>query len=713
MSQTISEDIFLCARKILLIYKDFYFSSLTSSYVFCGLLPTRRRGTEIAKKRNLKGLFIKEIDDFYPFTTSFLYYKLVRSLTMIQVTFPDGSTKKYPPGITGKQIALDISEGLARAALAVKFNKHMLDINTPLKEDGNIEIITFKTDEGKALFWHSSAHLLAHAIHRLYPQAKPTIGPAVENGFYYDFDDLNITLEDFPKIEEEMKKIVKEEITPKRIDYGDKEEALKAFAHNPYKCEMIEELEEGTSAYKQKDFIDLCRGPHIPNTKMIKAFKLTKLAGAYWRGNAKNKQLTRIYGISFPEKKELKQYVELLAEAERRDHRKIGRELDLYSFHEEAPGMPFFHDKGQFIWNTMAEFMRQAMIDRNYEINMTPLILNKQLWLQSGHWDHYKENMYFTKIDSDEDNFAVKPMNCPGNILIFKTNMHSYRELPIRAGEFGIVHRHELSGVLSGLFRVRYFTQDDAHVFCTEEQVKDEVKALIEFVDYIYKTFGFEYAVELSTKPEKAMGDPKLWKLAEEKLQEALEELDIEYKLNPGDGAFYGPKIDFHLKDALGRTWQCGTIQLDFQMPEKFDLTYEGQDGAKHRPVMLHRAIYGSFERFLGILVEHYAGKFPLWLSPNQVKLLPIADRHHNYAQKIADEMKQAGLRVEIDERSESIKKKVRDAQIQQWNYILVIGDAEEKNNSVNVRTRDNKVHGEVKIEKFIQERVDEIKSKK
>lgn len=630
---------------------------------------------------------------------------------MIQVTFPDGSVSEFESGVSGLEVAKSISEGLARAALAIEVDGKMLDLTTTLTQDAKIRIITFKDPEGKDLFWHSSAHLLAHAIHRLYPNAKPTIGPPVENGFYYDFDDLDISLEDFPKIEEEMKKIVKEEIQPVRIEYENKDEALKAFSHNTYKCEMINDLEEGSSAYKQGDFTDLCRGPHIPNTKVIKAFKLTKLAGAYWRANAENKQLTRVYGISFPDKKELKQYLEMLAEAEKRDHRKIGKELDLYSFHSEAPGMPFFHDKGMFMYNKLAELMTELMTERNYELVKTPLILNKQLWLQSGHWEHYKENMYTTMIDKQE--FAVKPMNCPGNMLIYKSKMYSYRDLPLRMGEFGLVHRHELSGVLSGLFRVRCFTQDDAHIFCTQDQIKDEVLALLELMRTTYDTFGFDFHLELSTKPEKAMGDPKLWTEAEKILQEVLDSYDKEYKLNPGDGAFYGPKIDVHIKDALGRTWQCATIQLDFQMPEKFELTFEGKDGTKHRPVMIHRTIYGSFERFLGILVEHYAGKFPLWISPNQVRILPIADRHEDYANKVAAELKASGLRVEVDKRSESTKKKVRDAQLKQWNYILVVGDSEAENKTVNVRTRDNQVHGEVNVDKFKTDLLEEIRGRK
>ncbi|MCF7798409.1 threonine--tRNA ligase [Candidatus Woesearchaeota archaeon] len=632
---------------------------------------------------------------------------------MVEITFPDGNKKQYEAGVTGLQVATDISEGLARAALAVEIDGKLVDITTTITTDCKVRIITFRDSEGVKLFWHSSAHLLAHAVQRLYPEALPTIGPAVENGFYYDFDNLNITMDDFPKIEAEMKKIVEERIEPKRIEYASKEEAIEAFKDNPYKVEMINRLDEGSSAYQQGDFIDLCRGPHIPNTKVIKAFKLMKLAGAYWRGDSKNKMLTRVYGVSFPDKKDLKEHLHLLEEAEKRDHRKIGKHLDLFSFQDEAPGMPFFHDKGAFMWNQLVNYLTELLTQRDYELIKTPYILNKELWLQSGHWDHYKENMYFTKIDSDEENFAVKPMNCPAHLLVYKNKMYSYRDLPLRMGEFGLVHRHELSGVLSGLFRVRMFTQDDAHVFCTEEQIKSEVKELIELMNIVYTTFGFDYAMELSTKPEKAMGDPKKWELAETILEEVLNEQEKEWKLNPGDGAFYGPKIDFHIKDALGRSWQCGTIQLDFQMPEKFRLTYEGKDGTKHQPVMLHRAVLGSVERFLGNVIEQFAGKFPLWISPNQIAILPIADRHLDYAQQVAQEFKVAGLRTEVDARSESVNKKVRDAQLSQFNYILVVGDKEAEEKTVNVRKRNNEVLGEKKLDEFKAELLAEVAEKR
>jgi threonyl-tRNA synthetase len=631
---------------------------------------------------------------------------------MVEIKFPDGSSKKFESGVTGYDVALSISEGLARMALAVEIDGKLKDLHTTITSDANIRIITFRDPEGVEIFRHSSAHILAQAVEKLYPGSKATIGPAIENGFYYDFDNLNISIDDFPKIEEEMKKIVKEDLKPQRIEFSSKAEAKKAFKDNSYKLELVDSADgDVISAYKQGEFIDLCRGPHVPSTKVIKSFKLMKLAGAYWRGDSKNKQLTRIYGTSFPDSKLLNDYLKLLEEAEKRDHRKIGKELGWFSFHQEAPGMPFFHDGGTFIWNELVKYISEIMMKRDYEINKTPIILNKSLWLQSGHWDHYANNMYFTKID--EQDYAVKPMNCPGNILVFKNNMYSYRDLPLRAGEFGLVHRHELSGVLSGLFRVRCFTQDDAHVFCTREQIKDEVVDLLDFVNEVYSKFGFEYFMELSTRPEKAMGDSKLWDLAENTLKEVLEDSGKGYKINEGDGAFYGPKIDFHLKDAIGREWQCATIQLDFQMPEKFDLTYEGADGQKHRPVMLHRTILGSVERFLGVLIEHFTGKLPVWLNPNQVSILPIADRHIHYSNQLKKELKELGVRATIDSRSETINKKVRDAQLNQFNYILVVGDKEIENESVTVRTRNNEILGSKNKNDFISEVVKEIKERK
>lgn len=631
----------------------------------------------------------------------------------MKITFPDNSKKEFEQNSTGLDIANSISEGLGRAAIAVKVNNKLQDLTTPITEDSTIQIITFKDDEGKQIFWHSSSHLLAHAVTELYPEALPTIGPSIDNGFYYDFDANPFTDEDLKKIEQKMKEISKEklEITRHELDI---DEALEHFSDNKYKVELIKGLKEKgetkVTYYKEGDFEDLCRGPHVPNTGKIKAFKLMKVSGSYWRGNAENDVLQRIYGISYPDKKELKEYLRILEEAKKRDHRILGKKLNLFSFQEEAPGMPFFHNKGTFIFLTLQDFMRTEMRKLNYEENKTPIILNRILWEKSGHWGHYKENMYFTRID--EEDFAVKPMNCPGNLLIYKNKAHSYKELPIKAGEFGLVHRHELSGVLSGLFRVRSFTQDDAHVFCLPEQVEDQIIEIINLIEKVYSTFGFNYEVELSTRPAKAMGSDEMWNKAESALKAAIEKAKIPYKLNPGDGAFYGPKIDFHIKDAIGRTWQCGTIQLDFQMPEKFDLTYQGSDGEKHRPVMLHRAIYGSIERFIGILIEHFAGKFPLWLNPVQVKVLPITDRNVEYSKTVVRQLKEQNIRVELDDRAETTNKKIRDAQLEFVNYILVIGDKEQENKTINVRTRDNEVRGEMSLDDLSKEIKDLVNKK-
>ncbi len=559
---------------------------------------------------------------------------------------------------------------------------------------------------------HSCSHMLAYAVKNLFSGVKLAIGPAVDDGYYYDFDvETPFTLGDLKKIEEEMNKLIRSGLDFKKKDIS-KKEAKVLFKDEPYKLELIDGLEGDTvSTYTVGDFTDLCKGPHVENSKVLKAFKLMKIAGAYWRGDSKNKMLQRVYGVVFAEKEDLKKYLMLLEEAEKRNHVKIGKDLGLFSMHEEAPGTPFFHDKGAFIFDKLVEFMKEKMRALDYEINKTPIILNKSLWLRSGHWDHYKENMYFTKIDNAD--YAVKPMNCPGNLLIYKTDVHSYRDLPLKAGEFGLVHRHEMSGVLNGLFRVRAFTQDDAHIFCTEEQLKESIIELIDLVDSVYSTFGFTYHVELSTKPEKAMGSQEVWDKAENALKSALKAKKIEFKINEGDGAFYGPKIDFHLNDAIGRTWQCGTIQVDFSMPEKFELVYEGKDGKQHRPVMIHRAIYGSIERFLGILIEHYAGKFPLWLNPVQVKILTVADKFNDYAEKVAKSMKEAGLRVSLDERAESISKKVRDAQVAKINYILVVGEKEVGEGTVTVRTRDNIVHGAKKVDVFIADLLKEISEKR
>ncbi len=631
---------------------------------------------------------------------------------MPKVTLPDGKVLDVPAGATAADAIGKIGKRLLLATYAAEVNGRQVDLTFKLPESCTLRAFTYASPEGKEVFLHSTAHLLAMAVSRLYPAALPTIGPVVEEGFYYDFGNAPaFTPEDLAKIEVEMAKIAQENLPMRRAEMG-KQEALRLFSGNKFKVEMIGEIPEGEhSAYYIGDkWCDLCRGPHVPSTGVLAAFKLTKASSSYWRADSSRDSLQRIYGVSFPEKKMLDAHLMLIEEAEKRDHRKIGRELDLYSFQQEAPGMPFFHDKGNIILSELYAFMTGKMRKRNYEITRTPIILNQSLWLRSGHWDHYKENMYFTDIDGQP--FAVKPMNCPGNMLIFKANFHSYRDLPIRAGEFGLVHRHELSGVLSGLFRVRCFTQDDAHVFCTPEQMKAEIADLIALAHETYSAFGFSYEVELSTKPEKAMGDPKTWEFAEGTLVEVLAEKGIPYKLNKGDGAFYGPKIDFHLKDAIGRRWQCGTIQLDMQMPEKFDLAYEGADGKKHRPVMLHRAIYGSFERFLGILVEHYAGKFPLWLSPVQVSLLAVSDPYNDYAESLAAKMRDEGIRAEADCKQETIGSKIRAAQMGKIPYMLVIGQKEKDSGALAIRTMDGKVEENVPIGSFIERVKKEIKEK-
>ncbi len=621
-------------------------------------------------------------------------------MTTIKITLPDGAIKEYKKGTTALEIAKNIGPRLADAALAVKVDGKVIDLTLPINHDANLSILTFKDKEGVEVFRHSSAHLLAHAVIELFPEAKPTIGPVVDEGFYYDFDIAHsFTPDDLAKIEARMAEIAKKDFTVKRHELS-VSEAKKKFANNPYKIELIEQFKEPTSAYEQGDFIDLCRGPHIPNTGKIKAFKLTKIAGAYWRGDPKNKQLQRIYGISFPEKKQLDDYLKLLAEAEKRDHRKIGKALELFGIHEEGPGFIFFHPKGMTVINELMDFSRELNRKYGYLEIRTPIILHRKLWEQSGHWDHYKENMYFLEIDSQP--FAVKPMNCPGSILVYQEKLHSYRELPLRLAEYGLVHRHELSGVLSGLFRVRSFTQDDAHIYVAPGMIEDEVKNVMNQVDELYKTFGFSYHVELSTKPAKAMGSQEIWDVAEGALKQVLVTKKMPFKINPGDGAFYGPKIDFHIKDCLGRTWQCATVQVDFQMPEKYDLSYVAEDNAKHRPVIIHRVLFGSIERFFGILIEHYAGKFPLWLNPIQVRILTVADRFNEYAESVRKKFFDAGVRVETDIRSESISYKVRDAQLAQVNYILVVGQKELDDGTVTIRTRDNQIIGAQKIEEFL-----------
>jgi len=619
---------------------------------------------------------------------------------MMNVFLPDGTQKTLEEQATPFDLAMSISGGLARAAVGASVNGKAVDLVTPLSDGDNVRILTFNDEEGKDIFWHSSAHILAQAVVRLYPDAKPTIGPPIENGFYYDFANLSISDQDFEKIEAEMKKIVKERMIPERISYASKEEALSKFQDNPFKTELIQGLEEGLSAYRQGEFEDLCRGPHIPNTKMVEGIKILKTSGAYWRGDANNPQLTRIYAVSFPKKKQLNAYIHMLEEAKKRDHRIIGKKLDLFSFHKVGPGMPFIHPNGMVIWNELMKFWRELHTRDLYTEIKTPVMMSRELWELSGHWENYRENMYTTEIEDKV--FAIKPMNCPGGMMYYKNGQYSYRDLPMRVGEVGLVHRHEMSGALSGMFRVRSFHQDDAHIFMRPSDIKSEILGVLRLAHDIYSQFGLEYHLELSTKPEKAIGSDEDWELTTEGLRSALEAYGRDYVVNEGDGAFYGPKIDFHIKDAIGRTWQCGTIQLDMSLPERFQLSYIAEDSSQQRPIMIHRALYGSIERFFGILIEHYAGKFPLWLSPVQVRILPVAERHYEAADAYAMELKSNALRVQVDHSSESVNKKVRNAQLDQVNYIIVFGDKEKNSDMLSIRTRDNHVHPGISRNDFV-----------
>ena len=591
-----------------------------------------------------------------------------------------------------------------KKAIGMKVDGKIVDCDKVFTEDTEFEPLFPDCEEGLDLLRHSTSHLLAHAVTRLYPEAKFGIGPSIKDGFYYDIRfPKPISDEDLPKIEAEMRKISQEKVPLVRAELP-MAEAVKFFEARgeDLKVEMIQNLEgETLSIYKQGDFVDFCRGPHVPNTGCCKFFKLLSLAGAYWHGDEKNEMLTRIYGTAFGSEEELKEYLRRLEEAKARDHRKLGKELDLFSIHAEGPGFPFFHPKGMVIMNNLIDFWRREHAKRGYVEVKTPMILDRALWIRSGHWDHYKDNMYFTEID--EQPFAIKPMNCPGGILIYKNDIRSYRDLPIRMAELGFVHRHERSGALHGLMRVRAFTQDDAHIFCTPDQIKDEIMKIMELERYFYQdVFGFKYHVELSTRPEDSMGDPELWQLAEDKLKEALEETHTPYKLNPGDGAFYGPKIDFHLEDCIGRTWQCGTIQLDFQMPEKFDMTYIGKDGAEHRPVMLHRTVLGSIERFMGILIENYAGAFPFWLAPVQVRLVPVNSEYADYAAEVNNRLRDLGMRTEVDYSDEKLGKKIRDAQMQKVPFMLVIGAKEQEGKTVAVRDRSKGDLGSMSLDDFV-----------
>ncbi len=606
---------------------------------------------------------------------------------MFSVTLKDNSQLKFDKSLSVYDVALKISEGLARNACAAMVDGQVCDLRFVLDKDCRLEILTFNDEWGRAAFRHTTSHIMAQAVKRLFPSVKLAIGPKTDDGFYYDFDG-QFSLEDLPKIEAEMKKIVKEALPIERFELP-RDKALELMKDEPYKLELIENLPADAiiSFYKQGEFTDLCAGPHLMNTKFVKAFKLTSIAGAYWHGDEKNKMLTRIYGTAFTKASELNEYLERIEEAKKRDHRKLGRELGLFTILDEAPGMPFFLPKGQLLKNTLIDYWRKIHKKAGYSEISTPLILNKELWLRSGHWDHYKDNMYTTIID--EQDFAIKPMNCPGAILVYKNSMHSYRELPLRLAELGIVHRHEKSGTLHGLMRVRCFTQDDAHVFMAQDQIKSEIINVISLIDEVYNLFGFKYHLELSTRPEDSMGTDEQWEVATEALKSALVEKNIEFKINEGDGAFYGPKIDFHLEDSLGRTWQCGTIQLDFQLPEKFDLEYIGKDNEKHRPIMIHRVAFGSIERFIGILIENYGGHFPTWLSPVQVKILPISDKFNDYAQKVFDKLDENGIRVEIDLRAEKIGYKIREAKLEKIPYLIVIGEKEMNSNQLSIRTKD------------------------
>ena len=630
------------------------------------------------------------------------------------IKYPDGSQKEYESGVKVSEITGDISQGLLRQSLGAVVNGEILGLDDKVYEDSDFKVVKFEDKEGKQIFWHTASHIMAYAIQELYPEAKFAIGPSTETGFYYDLDlEHRFVEEDFKAIEDKMKEIAKKDLPVERIEIS-REEALAYFKekNQDYKVELINDLpeDEKITMYKIGDFTDLCKGPHLLSTKKIKAIKLLSIAGAYWRGDSDNKMLQRIYGIAFEKQSQLDEYIERREEAEKRDHRKLGKELDLFSMHEEGPGFPFFHPNGMILRNTLLDWWRGVLNENGYGEILTPIILNEALWHRSGHWDHYKDNMYFTKIDDGD--YAVKPMNCPGSILVYNSNNHSYRDLPIRLAEYGVVHRHELSGALHGLFRVRTFTQDDAHVYCLFSQVKDEVFKMIDLADYLYSTFGFKYSIELSTRPDDYMGDLEAWNLAEKNLKEALEEKNLPYTINEGDGAFYGPKIDFHLEDAIGRTWQCGTIQLDFQLPENFDLTYVDENGERQRPVMLHRALLGSVERFMGILIEHFAGKFPLWLSPVQVEVIPVSDKFKDYAQNLADKLHEEGLRVHLDGRTEKVGYKIREAQVKKINYMLVIGEKEETSGKLSVRKRSGEEVQDVDVDEFIASLKEEIKNK-
>lgn len=634
---------------------------------------------------------------------------------MIKVKLLDGSIKELEEGSDSYSLAALISKKLAKEAVATKVNGKLVDLSHKLKEDDQVEIVIADSEEGIEIIRHSTAHVLAQAVKRLYKNVQLAIGPTIKNGFYYDFDlDVSLTQDDLQKIEDEMNKIISRDLKFKRTEVSRKE-ALKLMSEKNeyYKIELINDLDENEqiSLYTQGDFTDFCRGPHIPSTRFIKAFKLTSVAGAYWRGDEKNEMLQRIYGVAFATKKDLEKYEKLIEEAKRRDHRKLGRELKLFEIMDEGPGFPFFLPKGVVLKNILIDYWRKLHNEAGYVEIETPIMLNKDLWIRSGHWDHYKENMYTSMIDNKE--FALKPMNCPGGMLVYKSETHSYRDLPLRVGELGRVHRHELSGALHGLMRVRAFTQDDAHIFMLPEQIKSEILGVVRLIDEVYGTLGFKYNVELSTRPEDSMGSDEEWNMAENSLKEALNEGGLDYKINEGDGAFYGPKIDFHIEDSLGRSWQCGTIQLDFQLPQRFELEYIGRDGEKHRPIVIHRVIFGSIERFIGILIEHFAGKFPVWLAPVQVKVLPISDKFMEYSNEVLDKLRKTGIRCEIDARNEKTNYKIREARNERVPYMIIIGEKEKTRGDISVRSRKNGDEGSTSLAEFIARVQRENKDKK
>ena len=633
---------------------------------------------------------------------------------MITIRLKDGKEKEFESAVSLADAAKAISNSLGKNALVAKVNGELTDLRDPIVDGAEVEFFTKEDQEGLFTLRHTASHVMAQAIQHLFPGVKFAIGPAIDDGFYYDLDSDHVfSQEDFAAIEKEMSKIAKENI-PLVKKVLPRDEALQYFKDKgqDYKVMLIEDLpeEETISLYEQGDFTDLCAGPHLKSTGKVKTFKLMTVAGAYWRGDSKNKMLQRIYATAFFSKEDLDHYLFVRAEAEKRDHRKLGKQLDLFSFHEEGPGFPFFHPKGMILRNKLMDYERELFKEFGYVEIMTPVILSKKLWLQSGHWDHYKENMYFTQID--EEDYAIKPMNCPGGILFFKTQQRSYRDLPMRVGEFGLVHRHELKGALHGLFRVRCFTQDDAHIFMTQEQMKDEVIKCMAMYQKMYGVFGLEYHVELSTRPENSMGSDELWEISTNALREAIETAGVPYQINEGDGAFYGPKLDFHVQDSLGRTWQCGTIQMDMQLPERFDVNYIGEDGEKHRAVMLHRAGYGSLERFIGILIEHYAGAFPTWIAPVQAKIIPVTDKNLEYAKSVAAAMSESDIRVEVEEANETLGYKIRKAQMEKVPYMIIVGDQEMKGHTISVRSRKNGDLGSQSLPMFVANLIREIKER-